>query len=87
MTSDAAAQPELADLAALADPDVIADPYPLLARFREASPFTALDGALVVFGRYEDCSRLLRDPRASSERERSRPPRLAAPRTRSFLPA
>jgi cytochrome P450 len=81
-------QPSLADLATLADPAVIADPYPLLARFREASPFTELDGALVVFGHYEDCSRLLRDPRASSERERSRlaPPELTdRTRTRSFL--
>ena len=84
-------QPGLADLAALADPSVIADPYPLLARFREASPFTELDGALVVFGRYDDCSRLLRDSRASSERERSRlaAPQVAGsagrPRARSFL--
>jgi len=81
-------QPSLADLATLADPAVITDPYPLLARFREASPFTELDGALVVFGRYEDCSRLLRDPRASSERERSRlaPPDLTdRTRARSFL--
>jgi cytochrome P450 len=81
-------QPGLADLASLADPAVIANPYPLLARFREASPFTELDGALVVFGRYEDCSRLLRDPRASSERERSRlaPPELTErTRSRSFL--
>jgi len=31
----------------LADPAVIANPYPLLARFREASPFAELDGALV----------------------------------------
>jgi cytochrome P450 len=85
LTSDAAARPELEDLAALADPGVIADPYPLLARFREASPFTALDGALVVFGRYDDCSRILRDPRASSERERSRLAPPGAPRTRSFL--
>ena len=78
----------MADLAMLADPAVIADPYPLLARFREASPFTQLDGALVVLGRYEDCSRILRDPRASSERERSRlaPPNLAErDRARSFL--
>ncbi|HVB43449.1 MAG TPA: cytochrome P450 [Streptosporangiaceae bacterium] len=79
----------LADLISLADPAVIADPYPLMGRLREASPFTELDGALVVFGRYQDCSRILRDPRASSERERSRlaPPRLRAegPRTRSFL--
>lgn len=81
-------QPGLADLASLADPAVIADPYPLLARFREASPFTEIDGALVVLGRYGDCSRLLRDPRASSERERSRlaPPELRErTRTRSFL--
>jgi cytochrome P450 len=80
----------LAELASLADPAVIASPYPLLARMREASPFTELDGALVVFGRYEDCSRILRDPRASSERERSRlvPPDVQArarERARSFL--
>jgi hypothetical protein len=43
-------QPDLEDLARLADPAVIADPYPLLARFREASPFAELDGALVVSG-------------------------------------
>jgi len=80
----------LADLARLADPAVIADPYPLLASLREASPFAVLDGGLVVFGRYEDCSAILRDPRASSERERSRlvPRELRerqADRTRSFL--
>jgi cytochrome P450 len=71
--------PGLADLAMLADPAVIADPYPLLARIRDASPLAELDGALVVFGRYEDCSRILRDPRASSERERSLliPPEVA----------
>ena len=84
------APPSLADLASLADPAVIADPYPLLNWFRDASPFAELDGALVVFGRYEDCSRILRDPRASSERARSRlvPPELQAQaqdRTRSFL--
>lgn len=81
-------QPDLEDLARLADPAVIADPYPLLARFREASPFAELDGALVVFGRYEECSRILRDPRASSERERSLliPPEVAdRERTWSFL--
>jgi cytochrome P450 len=80
--------PGMADLAMLADPGVITDPYPLLARLREASPFAELDGALVVVGRYEDCSRILRDPRASSERERSLliPPEVAdRERTRSFL--
>jgi cytochrome P450 len=63
--------PGLAELMSLADPAVIADPYPLHARLRAASPFTALDGALVVFGRHEDCSRILRDPKGSSQRDKS----------------
>jgi cytochrome P450 len=63
-----ATAPRATDLVGLADPAVIPDPYPLLASLREASPFTDFDGALAVFGRYEDCSRILRDPRASSER-------------------
>jgi cytochrome P450 len=80
--------PGLSDLMSLADPSVIADPYPLYARMREASPFTELDGALVVFGRYDDCSRILRDPKGSSERDKSllapnRPDR--ARRRSSFL--
>ena len=80
------APPGLADLASLADPAVIPNPYPLFARIREASPFAELDGALVVFGRYDDCSRILRDPRASSERERSRlVPEDLRDRPRSFL--
>jgi cytochrome P450 len=65
-------------LAALADPAVLPDPYPVLARLREASPFAEAvrgepeaDGSLVVVGRHEDCSAILRDPRASSERSRS----------------
>ena len=63
-------------LAALADPAVLPDPYPVLARLREASPFAEAvrgkaDGSLVVVGRHEDCSAILRDPRASSERGRS----------------
>ncbi len=69
MTADTA--PGLAELISLADPSVIADPYPLYARMRQASPFTELDGALIVFGRYADCSRILRDPKASSERDKS----------------
>lgn len=60
--------PGIAELMNLGDPAVIPDPYPLLRTLREASPFTAFDGKLVVFGRYEDCSRILRDPRSSSER-------------------
>jgi cytochrome P450 len=75
----------LAALARLADPTVIADPYPLLAELREASPFVEFDGAMVVFGGYQDCSRVLRDPRASSERDRSLLSQPDADRTRSFL--
>ena len=63
-------------LAALADPAVLPDPYPVLARLRGASPFAEAvrgnaDGSLVVAGRHRDCSAILRDPRASSERGRS----------------
>jgi cytochrome P450 len=80
-------------LAALADPAVLPDPYPVLGRLREASPFAEAvrgepeaDGSLVVVGRHKDCSAILRDPRASSERSRS----LLAPepeqrRPQSFL--
>jgi cytochrome P450 len=74
-------------LSELADPAVLADPYPVLAGLREASPFAEAGDALVVVGRHEDCSRILRDPRASSERNRSRlaPPQARAQRAASFL--
>jgi cytochrome P450 len=60
-----------ASLADLADPAVLSDPYPVLAALREASPVTEFDGLLTVVGRHADCSAVLRDPRASSERHRS----------------
>ncbi len=60
--------PALADLA---DPAVLPDPYPVLARLRETSPFAQFNGAFVVVGRHADCSAVLRDPNASSERGRS----------------
>ena len=75
-------QPSLAELA---DPAVLADPYPVLARLREASPFAEADGTLVVIGSHAGCSAILRDPRASSERGRSLLAPAAAPRSRSFL--
>ena len=59
-------------LTLLGEPDVVANPYPVLAALRAASPYTAIDDALVVLGRHADCSRILRDPRVSSERGRSR---------------
>jgi cytochrome P450 len=61
-------RPALADLA---DPAVVADPYPLLAGLRDVSPFTQFDGAIVVVGRHADCSAVLRNPNASSERGKS----------------
>jgi cytochrome P450 len=75
----------VSDLASLGDPAVLADPYPVLAGLRESSPFVAAGGALVVTGRYRDCSAILRDPRASSARGTSllSPPRV--PPARSFL--
>jgi len=74
-------------LSALADPAVLPDPYPVLAGLREASPFAQADGALVVVGRHADCSEILRDPRASSERNNSllAPPEVRAQRAPSFL--
>ncbi len=72
-------------LAELADPAVLRDPYPVLAGLREASPFAEAGGAMVVAGRHEDCSRILRDPRASSERNRSRLAPPGTPRAPSFL--
>jgi cytochrome P450 len=58
-------------LAELADPANLPDPYPVLAGLREASPFAEFDGAFIIVGRHADCSAVLRDPRASSEREKS----------------
>ena len=74
-------------LTELADPAVLPDPYPVLAGLREASPFAEAGGALVVVGRHQDCSQILRDPRASSERNRSllSPPEMRAQRAPSFL--
>jgi cytochrome P450 len=58
-------------LGVLADPATLPDPYPALAALRQASPFAEFDGALIVAGRHADCSAVLRDPNASSERNRS----------------
>ena len=79
--------PSRPGLASLADPAVLPDPYPVLAGLREASPFAEADGALVVAGRHEDCSAILRDPRSSSERNNSllTPPEVRAQRAPSFL--
>ncbi len=74
-------------LSRLADPAVVADPYPVMAMIRDASPYPALDGALIVLGRHADCSRILRDTRVSSQRGTSRLAGPNAPRraAMSFL--
>jgi cytochrome P450 len=64
-------------LSELADPALLPNPYPVYAGLREASPFAEFDGAFVVAATHADCSAVLRDPRASSERGRS----LLAPPT------
>ncbi|MFD8380048.1 cytochrome P450 [Streptomyces sp. NPDC059679] len=44
------------------------DPYPVLHRIREASPFRFAGGRGVVVARHRDCARLLHDPRLSADR-------------------
>jgi cytochrome P450 len=62
-----------------------ADPYPLLARLREASPALVRPG-LVVVARFADCQQVLRSPLASSDRSRATlAPDGRGPRTRNFL--
>ncbi|MFB6891031.1 cytochrome P450 [Kitasatospora sp. NPDC056327] len=59
-------------LIAYFDPDNRADPYPVLAGIRQASPFWAMDGALLVLGRHRDVETVLRSPAASADRSASR---------------
>ncbi|MGB6452889.1 MAG: cytochrome P450 [Streptosporangiaceae bacterium] len=63
--------PQRQALSLLADPATLPDPYPVLTRLREASPFAEFDGALVVVGRHADCAAVLRHPNASSQRSTS----------------
>jgi cytochrome P450 len=65
-------QPELG---ALFDPANRPNPYPLFARLRAAGPFSVMDGAITVLGDHATCASVLRDPRFSSDRARSRLPR------------
>ncbi|HYZ52001.1 MAG TPA: cytochrome P450 [Streptosporangiaceae bacterium] len=78
---------ELPPLSQLGDPAVITNPYPVLAAIREASPYAAVGGSLIVLGRHADCSAILRDPQVSSERNRSMraPPNAPRGGALSFL--
>src|SRR5262249_53283263 len=74
-------------LAALADPALLPDPYPVLAALREASPFAAAGGAVGVGGRRAPGPAARRAPRASGGGNRARlaPPERRARRAPSFL--
>lgn len=59
-------------------------PYALLAQLRERSPYSPLEG-LVVVGRYDHCNRILRHPQVSSGWTRARINQRAEPVSRNFL--
>ncbi|MFF5428046.1 MULTISPECIES: cytochrome P450 [unclassified Streptomyces] len=71
-TQTSPAQSPEEQLAAYFDPANRPDPYPLLHGMREASPFTVMDGALLVLARHKDVDALLRHPAASADRSRSK---------------
>jgi cytochrome P450 len=48
------------------DPELIADPYPLYRRLQMEAP-VCRDGGQVLFTRYADVARILKDPRYSNE--------------------
>jgi cytochrome P450 len=66
-----ASAPEPVNLLSLLDPSIRADPYPLYAQVREATPLLVGDGRLAVVASYDDCAMLLRHPHALSDRRRS----------------
>jgi hypothetical protein len=59
-------------------------PYALLARMRERSPYSPSDG-LIVVGRYDHCTRILRHPQVSSGWSRARINQCPEPVSRNFL--
>lgn len=69
MSETALAAP-LTPMQAVMDPASRADPYPLYAQLRERRVWREPDGSYVV-SRYEDVSRLVRDPRVSVEPQNS----------------
>jgi len=63
-------------VASLLDPASRADPYPIYARLRGLGPVWIEEMSTAIVSGFDDCERLLRDPRLSAERWR---------RTGSFL--
>ena len=66
------------------DPEVYADPYPLLRELRETAPVHKLGFAdYWVLTRYEDCRKALRDPRMGNAEPSDEVPTLTAERVRT----
>lgn len=55
----------------LLDPTNRADPYPLLAQFRDRGPLQLPQNNLTVFSAYRDCDEVLRHPSSSSSNMKS----------------
>lgn len=71
-------------LRVVTDPEVYADPYPLLRELRETAPVHKLSFAdYWVLTRYEDCRTALRDPRMGNPEPGDEVPTLTAERVRS----
>ncbi|GAA1854626.1 cytochrome P450 [Pseudonocardia ailaonensis] len=66
-------------------PDARVDPYPVLARIREASPLVLEGGDLVVVARYDHCRQILRDPSTSNDPRNTRIGAAIPPRQESLL--
>jgi cytochrome P450 len=67
------------------DPANRADPYPVLARIRDAGPLVLHGGDLVVVARYADCRQILRDTSTSNDPRLSRIGADVPPRQESLL--
>lgn len=66
------------------DPEVYANPYPLLRELRETAPVHKLSFAdYWVLTRYEDCRKALRDPRMGNAEPGDEVPTLTAERVRT----
>ena len=73
------------EIAELTDPENREEPYGLLGKLRDRSPYRPIDG-LVVVGRHAHCSALLREPAMSARRDTATlSPTPRGPRTRNFL--
>ncbi|GAA0624225.1 cytochrome P450 [Kutzneria viridogrisea] len=83
-TADAATQ-QANPLAALFDPGVRADPYPLYRALREHGPLVSPDGSLATVGSHRDCLRVLHDPRMSNRPSLDPLPPDAPPQSFLFL--